>query len=84
MPCRPWEEEEQLDPVLEHPVKPTQASSNDGASHADSDAEDPETESEREKELGAKQIRLPRHVLKYEEFKRWVTGERAEQDEDLI
>ena len=29
-------------------------------------------------------IRPPRHVLKYEVVKRWVTGEWAEKDEDVI
>ena len=29
-------------------------------------------------------IRPPRHVLKYEVVKRWVTGERAEQDHVVI
>ena len=83
MPCRPWEEEQQ-DPAPKHPVTPTKASRNDGASHADSDAEDPATHSEEEEELGAKKIRQPRHVLKYEVVKRWVTGERAVLDEDEI
>ncbi len=69
MPCLPWEEEE-LDPTPEHPVTPTKASRNDRASHADLDAEVLETGSEREEELGAKKIMLPRHVLKYEVVKR--------------
>ncbi len=47
MPCLPWEEE-QLDPVPEHPVTPTKASRNDGASNADPVDEVLETESERE------------------------------------
>ena len=29
-------------------------------------------------------IRPPRHVLKYEVVKRWVTGDRAELDDDKI
>ena len=40
--------------------------------------------SDEEEELGAKKIRPPRHVLKYEVVQRWVTGERAEKDEDVI
>jgi hypothetical protein len=83
MPCRPWEEE-QLDPAPEHPVTPTKPTRNDGASHADPDAEGRETESDREEDLGATKIRRPRHVLKYVVVKRWVTGDRAEMDEDQI
>ncbi len=81
--CRPWEEE-QLDPAPEHPVTPIKPTRNDGASHADPDAEVRETESDRDEDLGAKKIRPPRHVLKYVVIKRWVTGERAEMDEDQI
>ena len=81
MPDRPWAESAQ-DSEPEHPVTPTKPSRKDGASHADPDAEDPATQTEEEEELGAKKIRPPRHVLKYEVVKRWVTGERAEQDED--
>ena len=33
---------------------------------------------------GATKIRLARHVLQYVVVKRWVTGERAEMDEDAI
>jgi hypothetical protein len=83
MPCHP-REEEQLNPVPEHPVTPTKPTRNDGASDADPDAKVPEPESEREEELGAKKIRPPRHVLKYEVVKRWVTCERAEMDQDAI
>ncbi len=83
MPCRPWEEE-QLDPAPQHPVTPTKPTRNDGASHADPDAEVREIESDREEDLGAKKIRLPRHVLKYVVVKLSVTGERAEMDEDEI
>ncbi len=62
----------------------TKPTGNDGASHAGPNAEVPETESEREEELGAKKIRQPRHFLKYVVVKRWITGERAEMDEDRI
>ncbi len=62
MPCgRPWKKDQQ-DPAPEHPVTPTKGASNDEASHADPDAEVPETESDQEAELGAKKIRTPRHV----------------------
>ncbi len=83
MPCLP-EEEWQLVPAPEHPVTPTKPTRNDEASHADPDAEVLETESDREQDLGAKKRRPPRHVLKYVVVKRWVTGERAEMDKDLI
>ncbi len=83
LPCRPWEEE-QLDPAPEHPVTPTKPTRNDGATHADPDAEVPDTETDREEDLGAKPIRLPRQVLKYVAVKRWITGKRAKVDEDQI
>ncbi len=73
MPCRPWEEE-QHGSAPERPVTPTKSTHNDGASHASPDAEDLETGSKGEEELGAKKIRPPRHVLKYVVVKRWVTG----------
>ncbi len=83
MLCRPWEEE-QLDPVPEHPVTPTKSTRNAGASHADPDAEGRETESDWEEDLEATKIRRARHVLQYVVVKRWVTGDRAEMDEDAI
>ncbi len=83
MPCRP-EEEFAQGPEPEHPVTPTKPTCNAGASHADPDAEGRETESDWEEDLGAKKRRPPRHVLKYVVVKRWVTGDRAEMDEDAI
>ena len=83
MSCRPWEEptpESDLPP----PVTPTKQSRNDGASHADPDAEDPDQQSDQEEELGATKIRPPRHVLQYEVVKRWVTGDKAELDNAAI
>ena len=83
MPHRPWEEptpESDLPP----PVTPTKQSRNDGASHADPDAEDPDQQSDQEEELGATKIRPPRHVLQYEVVKRWVTGEKALLDNAAI
>ena len=41
----------------------TKDSRNDGADHADPDAEDPAPQSEEEEELCAKKIRPPRHVM---------------------
>ena len=83
MPCRPWEESA---PVSEpdNPVMPTKPSHNDGASRADPYAEDPYRLSDEDEGLGAKKPRPPRHVLQYEIVKRWVTGERAELDDDKI
>ncbi len=63
---------------------PTKASSNDGASYAKQDAIDLETQSEEEEELAPKTQRPPRQVLTYVVVKRWVTGDRAKQDEDEI
>ena len=83
MSCRPWKE-----PTPEseppNPVTPTKATRNDGASHADSDAEDPDRRSDEEEELGATKIRPPRHVLQYEVVQRWVTGEKALQSDAHI
>ena len=79
----PWKEPT---PVFEpdHPVTPTKPSRNDGASRADPYAEDPYRLSDEEEGLGATKIRPPRHVLKYEVVKRWVTGERAVLSEEQI
>ncbi len=49
MPCRPWEEE-QLYSAPEHPVMPSKASYNDGASHANPFDEVLTTELESERE----------------------------------
>ena len=68
----------------EHQVTTTKPSRNDGASRAGPDAEDPFRMSDEEEGLGATKIRPPRHVLKYEAVKRWVTGERAQLDDDKI
>ncbi len=78
----PWRTEDEFGqgPEPEHPVTPSKPTRNDGASHADPDAEGWETESEREEDLGAKMIRPPHHVSKCVVVKRWVTGERAEMD----
>ncbi len=73
-----------LDPALEHPVKRTKPTRNDGASHAYPDDEVLETDSEREEELGVKNIRPPRHISKYVVVNGQVTGERAKLDEDQI
>ena len=60
MPHRPWEE---VTPVSEpeHSVTPTKPSRNDGASRADSDAEDPYRPSDEEEGSGAK--RFGRHAM---------------------
>ena len=83
MPYRPWEEPTP-DSELPPPSTPTKSAGNDGASHADPDAEDPDRRSDEEEELGAKKIRPPRHVLTYEVVKRWVTGEKALQSSATI
>ena len=83
MSCRPWEEPTP-DSELPPPSTPTKPAGNDGASHADPDAEDPDRQSDQEEELGATKIRPPRHVLQYEVVKRWVTGEKALQSSATI
>ncbi len=50
----------------------TKCQPNDGAGHADLDAEDPASQSEEEEELASKKKRPPRHVLKYVIVKSWV------------
>ena len=67
-----------------HPVTPSKPSRIDGTSRADTYAEDLYRLSDEEEGIGAKKIRPPRHVLKYEVFMCWVTGDRAELDEDVI
>ena len=83
MPYRPWEEATP-DSELPPPSTPTKSAGNDGASHADPDAETPDQQSDEEEESGAKLIRPPRHVLQYEVVKRWVTGDKAELDNAAI
>ena len=60
-------------PEPEIPVTPTKSSRNDGACHDDSDAEDPDNPSG--------QLRNRGTILAYEIVKRWVTGDRAEEDD---
>ncbi len=84
MPYRPCEGGD-WESAPEHPVTPTQPNGNDGASHADQDAEVPERESERKEELGAKKIRQPLHVLKYlvvkrAEGPRWIIQKGTESE----
>ncbi len=82
MLCRPWEKPSQV-PEPEHPVTQTKPTRNDGASHADSDADNQEDQSEEEEELAPKKKRPPRNVLKYLIGKHWVTGESAVQYQDV-
>ncbi len=80
MPCLPWKDE-QLDPAPEHPITPTKASGNDGAMQILL------TKSRKLNQNGMKsyvQKRSGHHVLKYEVTKCWVTGKRAEMDEEVI
>ena len=83
MPYRPWEE---ATPVSEppNPVTPTEPSRNDGASRADSDAEDPAGQSDEEERLGAKKPLPPRHILQCEVVKRWITCDRAVLTEEKL
>ena len=83
MSCRPWEEPTP-DSELPPPSTPTKPAGNDGASHADPDAEDPDQQSDEEEESGAIKIRPPRHVLQYEVVERWVTGQKALESREVI
>ena len=81
MSCRPWEEPTPVSEP-EHPVTPTKPPCNDGPSRANPYAADPYRLSDEAEGLGVTKIRQPRHLLQYEVVKHWVTGERAELDED--
>ena len=76
MPCRPQERFAQ-GPEPPNPVTPTESTGNDGAGHADPDAENSDAESD----LEAPQKQKRAHtVLSYEVVQRWVTGNRAVRD----
>ena len=85
MPCQPEDSEEEFaqGPESPHPVTPTKSTRNDGAGHADPDAEKSESGSDLDVELPQKRKRS-RTILKYEVVKRWTTGERAKLDEEVI
>ena len=70
MPCRPWEEFAQ-GPEPPNPATPTESTGNDGAGHADPDAEYSDAESDLEVPQKRKRSRT---ILVYEVVKRWVTG----------
>ena len=85
MPC-PWEEESQI-PDAPDPVTPTKSLRNYGARHDNPDAETSSAESDEdhgeEKELVAPKKRT-RVLAQYMPVKRWITGERAEMDDEDI
>ena len=60
---------------------PTDSTGDDGAGHAEPDAENAESGSDLE---APQKRKRPRTVLSYEVVKRWTTGERAELTEDEI
>ena len=68
-------------PEPPNPVMPTESTGNDGAGHAEPDAEN--TDDESDLEAPQKQKR-PHTVLAYEVVKRWVTGDRAELTDQEI
>ena len=80
MPCRPDETFAQ-GPEPPNPVMPTDSTGNDGAGHADPDAENSDSESDLEAQQKQKRART---VLAYEVVQRWVTGDRAELTEQEI
>ena len=80
MPCRPDETFAQ-GPEPPNPVMPSDSTGNDGAGHADPDAEN--TDSESDLEAPQKQKRA-RTLLAYEVVQRWVTGDRAELTDQEI
>ena len=62
-------------PEPPNPVTPTNSTGNDGAGHADPDAENSDTESG----LDVPQKRQRSStILQYEVVERWTTGKRAE------
>ena len=80
MPCRP-EERSAQSPEPPNPAMPTESTGNDGAGHAEPDAENSDAESDLD---APRKQKRPRTVLAYEVVKRWVTGDRAELDEQEI
>ena len=80
MPCRP-EERSAQSPEPPNPAMPTDSTGDDGAGHAEPDAENAASGSDLEAPQKRKRART---VLAYEVVKRWTTGERAELTEDEI
>ena len=80
MPCNP-EERFAQGPELPNPATPTKSTGNDGAGHAEPDAENSDSESDLEAPQKQKRART---VLSYEVVQRWVTGDRAELTEQEI
>jgi hypothetical protein len=86
MPCQPWEEESQI-PDAPDPVTPTKSLRNYGARHDNPDAESSSAESnddqgEEEKPVAPK--KRTRALAQYVLVKRWITGERAEMDDEDV
>jgi hypothetical protein len=86
MPCRSSEEESQLSDAPD-PVTPTKSLCNYGARHDNPHAESSSAESDedqgKEEEPVAPKKRT-RVLAKYVRVKQWITGERAEMDEEDI
>jgi hypothetical protein len=86
MPCRPWEEESQI-PHAPDPVTPTKSLRNYGARLDNPDAESSSAESEEdqgEEEEPVAPKKRKRVLAQYVLVKRWITGERAEMDDEDI
>jgi hypothetical protein len=86
MSCQPDEEESQLSDAPD-PVTPTKSLRNYGARDENTDAESSSAESdddEGEEEEPVAPKKRTRDLAQYVRVKRWITGERAEMDEEDI
>jgi len=86
MPCRPCEEESQL-PDAPDPVTPTKSLRNYGARHEHLDAENPSDETDEdqgEEEEPVAPKKRTRVLAQYVLVEQWITGERAEMDDEDI
>ena len=86
MPCRSSEEECQH-PDAPDPVTPTKSLRNYGAQHDNPDAESSSAESDEdqgEEEEPVAPKKRTRVLAQYVPVKRWITGERAEMDDEDI
>ena len=87
MSHRPWEESAP-DPETPNPVTPTKPQRNAGAGQDNPDAEISECQYDSDEPFRKKRKsrtetkKRERHLIVYVPIKRWLTGERAEMDEE--
>ncbi len=87
MSCRPWEESAP-DPETPNPVTPTNPPRNAGAGQDNQDAEISECQYDsnepfrKKKKMRVETKKWERHLIVYVPIKRWLTGDRAEMEEE--